>query len=130
MLSPIPTVLHTYFENAVGRLLEHPVEQYVLVEYRTGPRQLSELQAFLNQAGQLLAQRGWDNVQRHEGMMAAFTPAELAWITEYWSSKTHRPTDLYSAMLLPHDIFAQLSWKASGPTMQPLSVLSLVRTAK
>jgi hypothetical protein len=124
MLNPIPTVLHTYFENAVGRLLEHPVEQYVLVEYRTGPRQLSELQAFLNHAGYLLAQRGWDSVQRHEGMMAAFTPEEIAWITEYWYTKTHLPTDLYGAMLLPHDIFALLSWKGSGPTMQPLVIPS------
>jgi hypothetical protein len=124
MLNTMPAVLHTYFENAVGRLLEHPVEQYILVEYRTGPRKLSELQAFLNHAGQILAQRGWDNVQRHEGMMAACTPEEIAWITEYWNTKTHCRTDLYGAMLLPHDVFAQLSWKGSGSTMQPLTVPS------
>jgi hypothetical protein len=122
MLNHMPAVLHTYFENAVGRLLEHPVEQYISVEYHAGPRQLSELQAFLNHAGQLLAQRGWDNVQRHEGMMAACTPEEVAWITEYWNTQTHRRTYLYGAMLLPHDVFAHLSWKATGSTMQPLTV--------
>jgi hypothetical protein len=124
MFNPISTVLHTYFENAVGRLLEHPIERYISVEYHKGPRQLSELQYFLSHAGQLLAQRGWDKLHSHNGMMAAFTAEELAWIIEYWSTKTHRPTDLYSAMLLPHDVFARLSWKGSGSTMQPLTIMS------
>jgi hypothetical protein len=117
MINSMPTVLHTYFENAVGRLLEHPVEQYISVEYYTGPRQLDELQSFLNQAGQLLAQRGWDKLRSNKGMMAAFTAEELAWIIEYWSKKTYLPTDLYAAMLLPHDVFARLSWKGTGLTM-------------
>ena len=99
-LSLVPTLLHTYFENPVGRLLEHPVEQYIHVEYRTGPRQVGELQAFLNHAGELLAQRGWDKLQHHEGSMAALTPEEIASITDYWSTRTHSPTDLYGAMLL------------------------------
>ncbi len=124
MLSPVPTLLHTYFENPVGRLLEHPVEHYILVEYSTGPRQLTELQAFLNQAGQLLAQRGWDKLHSHQGMMGAFTQEEIAWITEYWSTKKHHPTDLYGAMLLPHEVFAHLSWKGNGSTMRPLTIPS------
>jgi hypothetical protein len=119
--SPAPTPLRTYFENPVGRLLEHPVEQYIQVEYRTGPRQLGELQAFLNHAGELLAQRGWDKLQHHEGRMAALTPEEITLITDYWSKQKHSPTDLYGAMLLPHEVFAQLSWKGNGLTMRPLS---------
>jgi hypothetical protein len=47
-------------------------------------------------------------------MMAAFTADELVWIIDYWSTKTHRSTDLYSAMLLPHDVFARLSWKGTS----------------
>jgi hypothetical protein len=114
MIQSLPIGLHTYFENAVGRLLEHPVERYITVEYHTGPRQLGELQAFLSHAGQLLAQHGWDELRSAKGMMAAFTADELVWIIDYWSTKTHRPTDLYSAMLLPHDVFARLSWKGTS----------------
>jgi hypothetical protein len=118
MINSIPSLLHTYFENAVGRLLEYPVELYISVEYHAGPRQLDELQSFLNQAGQLLAQRGWDKLRSDKGMMAAFTAEELAWIIEYWATKKHRPTDLYSAMLLPHDVFARLSWKGASSIIQ------------
>lgn len=117
MIHSLPIGLHTYFENAVGRLLEHPVERYITVEYHTGPRQLGELQSFLNHAGQLLAQRGWDQLRSDTSMMAAFTAEELVWIIDYWSTKTHRPTDLYSAMLLPHDVFARLSWKGTSATI-------------
>jgi hypothetical protein len=120
--NPASTSLHTYFENPVGRLLEHPVERYIQVEYRTGPRQTGELQAFLNHAGKLLAQHGWDKLQHHEGKMAALTPEEVTSITDYWSTQKHSSTDLYGAMLLPHEVFAQLSWKGKGSTMQPLTV--------
>jgi hypothetical protein len=117
MIQSLPIGLHTYFENAVGRLLEHPVERYITVEYHTGPRQLGELQAFLSHAGRLLAQHGWDQLRSAKGMMAAFTADELVWIIDYWSTKTHRSTDLYSAMLLPHDVFARLSWKGTSSTI-------------
>lgn len=123
-------MLHTYFENPVGRLLEDPVEQYILVEYRTGPRQLGELQAFLNHAGTLLAQRGWDKLQHHKGVMAAFTPEEITWITNYWSTNKHSATDIYGAMLLPHEVFAQLSWKGNGSTMRPLTVSGAGKDAR
>lgn len=121
--NPVSLPLRTYFENPVGRLLEHPVEQYIQVEYCTGPRQVGELQAFLNQAGKLLAQRGWDKLQYHEGSMAALTPEEIAVIANYWSTQKHSPTDLYAAMLLPHEVFAQLSWKGNGSTARPLATI-------
>lgn len=108
----LPTALRTYFENPVGRLLEHPAGDYIEVEYGTGPRQLSELQAFLTQAGRLLARRGWDKLLGGRGQMASFTPEEIEWVTEYWRTRTQRRTDLlYGAMLLPHEVFAHFSWK-------------------
>jgi len=123
--SLLPATSHTYFENAVGRLLEHPAGQYISVEYRTGPRQLGELQAFLSQAGQLLAHRGWDKLLCHYGIMTPFTPEELAWITEYWRTKAQQHTGMfYGALLLPHEVFAQLSWKGGQPTAIPQSVAS------
>jgi hypothetical protein len=112
--------LHTYFENSVGRLLEHPSEHYISVEYRTGPRQLSELQAFLFHAGQLLARRGWDKLLGHQGLMTPFTPEEMEWITGYWRTKAQQRTDmLYGALLLPHEVFAHLSWKGGRSTTSP-----------
>ncbi len=120
MFSPTPAPLRTYFENPVGRLLEHPTEQYFQVEYRTGPRRVGELQAFLNHAGELLAQRGWDKLHHDEGSMSALTPEEIALITRYWATQKHSSTDLYAAMLLPHEVFAQLSYKGNGSTMRPL----------
>ena len=81
---------------------------------------MGELQAFLNHAGELLAQRGWDKLQHHQGSMAALTPEEITSITNYWSTQKHSRTDLYGAMLLPHEVFAQLSWKGNGSTTPPL----------
>lgn len=121
LFSPASTHLHTYFENPVGRVLEHPVEHYIQVEYRTGPRRLGELQAFLNHAGELLAQHGWDKLQHYEGSMDALTPEEVTAIANYWSTQKHSSTDLYGALLLPHEVFAQLSWKGNGSTMPPLT---------
>lgn len=104
-----------YFENAVGCLREHSAGQYISVEYRTGPRQLSELQAFLSHAGQLLARRGWDKLRSHQGSMTPFTPEEIEWITGYWRTKAQQRTGMfYGALLLPHDVFARLSWKGSS----------------
>jgi hypothetical protein len=113
---------HTYFENSVGRLLEHPAGHYISVEYRTGPRQLSELQEFLSHAGQLLARRGWDKLLSHQGLMTAFSPEEIEWITGYWRTKAQQRTDmLYGALLLPHEVFAHLSWKGGHSTTSQLT---------
>ncbi|RZK24079.1 MAG: hypothetical protein EOO56_02790 [Hymenobacter sp.] len=114
----------------MGRLLEHPVERYIQVEYRTGPRRMGELQAFLNHAGKLLAQRGWDQLQHHEGVMAALTPEEITSISDYWGTQKHSSTDLYGAMLLPHEVFAQLSWKGNDSTTQPLTITSPPASAR
>jgi hypothetical protein len=112
---------HTYFENSVGRLLEDPAGQYISVEFHTGPRQLSELQAFLSHAGQLLAHRGWDKLRTHQSLMGAFTPEEIEWITGYWRKKTQQCTNmLYGALLLPHEVFAHLSWKGGRSAAIPL----------
>lgn len=102
--------LRLYFENPVGRLLEQPVGQYVVVEYRPGPRKLNELQAFLTHAKHLLSRQGWHKLLGDQRLMAPFTPEEAQWVTEFWLSTTRwRTTLLYGAVLLPHDVFARLS---------------------
>jgi hypothetical protein len=104
------STLRLYFENPVGRLYEQPLGQYVLVEYHAGPRKFSELQAFLQHAGQLLQRHGWHKLLGDQRRMAPFTPEEVAWVTGFWLTSAQRRTSvLYGAVLLPHDVFARLS---------------------
>lgn len=107
---------HSYFKNAVGHLLAHPLGHYVAVEYYAGPRQPTDLQEFLLHAGQLLARWGWDKLISERGQMPALTPVEEEWLTQFWHSPVQpHATILYGALLLPHDLFVRLSWRASGP---------------
>lgn len=109
-------VSHSYFKNAVGHLLAHPAGHYIAVEYYPGPRQLNDLQAFLSHAGQLLARWGWDKLLDQQGQMAPLTSVEVEWLTNFWRSQAqHRSEILYGALLLPHDVFAHLSWRANEP---------------
>jgi hypothetical protein len=102
--------LRLYFENAVGRLLEQPAGQYVVVQYYAGPRQLSDLRAFLTHAGHLLSRQEWHKLLGDQRLMSPFTPEESQWITEHWLGAAQRRTNvLYGAVLLPHDVFARLS---------------------
>jgi hypothetical protein len=103
------STLRLYFENAVGRLLENP-KGYLVVEYKSGPRKLSDLQAFLHHASQALTRNNWHKMLGDQHLMSPFTPEESQWITEYWLSATHvRTTTVYGAVLLSHDVFARLS---------------------
>jgi hypothetical protein len=103
------STLRLYFKNAVGRLLENPAG-YIVVEYHAGERKLSDLQAFLHHASQLLARNNWYKLLGDQRLMAPFTPEESQWITEYWLSaaQLHREA-VYGAVLLPHDVFARLA---------------------
>jgi hypothetical protein len=115
----VQPLLRLFFENPVGRLLEQPVGGYLVVEYYKGPRKLSDLQAFLTQAGQLLALRGWDRLIANQGQMPAFTPEEAEWVSQYWFTRTQQRTDLlHGAMLLPHDVFERLSWRSRHSTSE------------
>jgi hypothetical protein len=106
---------HSYFKNAVGHLLVHPLSHYIAVEYYAGPRQPADLLAFLAHAGQLLALWGWDKLISEHGQMA-LAPAEVEWLTNYWHTQPQPPaTIFYGALLLPHDMFVRLSWRARVP---------------
>jgi hypothetical protein len=97
--------LSLYFQNAVGRLLEHP-HGYAVVEYQPGPRQLSELQGLLTQLAHLLTQRRWQKVLADQRHMQPFTPPESEWLRANWLT---RGTTFHGAILLPHDVFARLA---------------------
>ncbi|MGI4822464.1 MAG: hypothetical protein ACRYFV_14730 [Janthinobacterium lividum] len=104
------TTLKLYYESAVGRLLEQPAGEYIVVEYNAGPRKLIDLQAFLHHAGLLLERRNWYKMLGDQRLMSPFTPEESKWITSHWLSRDQqRNSTLYGAVLLPHDVFARLS---------------------
>jgi len=99
-----PTSL-LYFQNSVGRLLEHP-HGYAVVAYQPGPRLLTDLQGLLAQLARLLAQRRWHRVLADQRLMQPYTPEESEWIRANWLT---RGTTFHGAVLLPHDVFARLA---------------------
>lgn len=116
--SASPEESHSYFENAVGHLLAHPLGHYIAVEYYAGPRQPADIQAFLSHAGQLLAHWGWDKLRSEQGQMAPLTAVEIKWLITCWRSQPQDHTAiLYGALLLPHDTLVRLSWRANKSMM-------------
>lgn len=98
-----------YFENAAGRVLEHP-DGYAIFQYHAGPRKFHHLQALLVHIGNLLQRNGWNRLLGDQRLMAPFTDEESAWIVDYWlDSSRHGPDGIYGAVLLAHDVFARLS---------------------
>jgi len=98
-----------YFENSVGRLLEHP-EGFAIFQYYPGKRKLSDLQALLTHTSNLLHRNNWNRLLGDQRQMAPFTEEESAWIVNYWlDSSRYRSEGLYGAILLADDVFARLS---------------------
>ncbi|MBF9239656.1 hypothetical protein I2I05_19845 [Hymenobacter sp. BT683] len=107
MLSP--TTPKLYFENKAGRLLEHP-DGYVVLEYKPGPRQFTDLQALLAHVRNLLERNRWHRLLGDQRLMAPFSEQERAWIVEYWLDRSRqRAGGIHSAVILAHDVFARLS---------------------
>ncbi|UOQ55408.1 hypothetical protein [Hymenobacter cellulosivorans] len=102
------TTPRLYFENPVGRLLEHP-DGYAIVAYNPGKRKLSDMQAFLTHASQLLRNRGWRKMLGDQQQMSPYTEDERTWIQNYWVSRTAQGDEIYGAVILPQDVFARLS---------------------
>jgi hypothetical protein len=114
--TPPSKTSHSYFKNSVGQLLAHPLGHYITVEYYTGPRQPADLLAFIAHAGQMLARWGWDKLGNERGQMPPLSPEEEEWLTTFWHSQAQPPaTVLYGALLLPHNLFVRLSWRAKVP---------------
>ena len=105
MLAPASRL---YFNNPVGRVMEHP-EGYAHVIYEPGTRRLDYLQAFLTHTGQLLRLRGWHRIFGDQRLMTPYTPEESQWIVDYWLTAEQRGSaTIYGAVLLSEDAFAQL----------------------
>ncbi|MCC2546460.1 hypothetical protein LJY25_08390 [Hymenobacter sp. BT175] len=107
MQPPLPAKL--YFENSAGRLLEHP-EGFVVLEYKPGPRKLTDLQALLAHVRNLLDRNAWHRLLGDQRLMAPYTDEERAWIVDYWLDSSRQPAGgIYSAVILANDVFARLS---------------------
>ncbi|TGE29597.1 hypothetical protein [Hymenobacter metallicola] len=102
------TAPRLYFENPVGRLLEHP-DGYAIVAYNPGKRSLGDMQAFLTHASQLLRTRGWRKMLGDQQLMSPYTEEERTWIQDYWVTRTAQGEEIYGAVILPQDVFARLS---------------------
>lgn len=104
---PVPEI-RLYFENAVGRVLEHP-DSYALIQYHSGPRQMHLLQAFLTHTGQLLQLRGWHRLISDHRVMVPFTGEESTWILEYWLTRqTEGGGTIIGAGVFPAEQVAQM----------------------
>jgi hypothetical protein len=103
--------MRLYFENPVGRLLEHP-DGYALVQYAPGARDFPIFQAFLTHTSQLLRRHGWHKMLADQRQMAPYTDEERRWIHEFWLAGSEKEGYvMYGAVLIPADAFAQLSLK-------------------
>ncbi|MBC6609110.1 hypothetical protein H8B13_19990 [Hymenobacter sp. BT188] len=103
----VAAALRVYFENSVGRILEHP-DGYAWVQYHAGARELAYLQAFLRHVGQLLTLRGWHKVLGDHRQLTPYTEQESQWIVAYWLSEEHQGRAIYGAVILPPAEWVQL----------------------
>ncbi|MBC8085524.1 MAG: hypothetical protein H7Z21_20180 [Hymenobacter sp.] len=106
MLSAPP---RPYFENAVGRLYQHP-DGFALFRFKPGKRTFLELQGLLTQVRALLTRNSWHRFLADQILLAPFTPEEAAWIVTHWSTAAaQRPGGICGAVVLAQDVFARLA---------------------
>jgi hypothetical protein len=104
---PLSAVLRVYFENAAGRVLEHP-DGYVVFVYRPGPRELHDFQALITHTGHLLTRNGWYRILGDQRQMIPLTPQESAWVVTFWRHHTQQhPYHVCAAVVLAEDVFAR-----------------------
>ncbi|HEX8659672.1 MAG TPA: hypothetical protein VF690_19170 [Hymenobacter sp.] len=101
--------MRLYFENPVGRVLEHP-DGYAVMRYAAGPRDLATFQALLTHTNHLLRRHGWHQILTDERAMAPFTEEERTWFNEFWLARSASDNyELYGAVIVPQDVFTRLS---------------------
>ncbi|MDO7851361.1 hypothetical protein [Hymenobacter convexus] len=116
---PLPFAgLPVYFQNAAGRLLEHPAG-YIVFQYHPGKRALPDFQALLTHTSQLLRRNRWHRVLADQHRMVPFTEEETAWVTTFWLDPANQPAGgLHAAVVLADDVFARLATNMMRETLQ------------
>ncbi|WBO85990.1 hypothetical protein [Hymenobacter yonginensis] len=98
-----------YFENAVGRILEHP-EGYAWVIYKDTRRGITEFRALLTHLGQLLLRRGWSRILVDMHLIQPLSEPEKQFLVDEWySRKIARPEHVCVAYLAAQDAVSRLS---------------------
>ena len=97
------------FKNPAGQLLEHPAG-YVVIHYFHRQRQPQDLAALITAMGRRLLVRGWQCVLGDTRELPILSEAEKDWVRDCWNGRrVPRPPRLYTALLMPADVFARLS---------------------
>ena len=98
-----------YFENMAGRVWEEP-EQYLRLEYRSGPREEAQFRALLTHLAQALLRRQWQRILVDQRVMVPFSASEQAWMTTHWLPQAVRECGYrYGAVVLAQNVFARLA---------------------
>ncbi|WP_045689441.1 hypothetical protein [Hymenobacter sp. AT01-02] len=106
---PLSSGLLVYFENTIGRLLEHP-DGYAVIRYHAGKRTATDFQSFLLHLGRLLRRRNWYKMLADHRASAPFTEEERQWLSSHWLAVSQaNQQEMVAALLLPEDVFARLS---------------------
>lgn len=98
-----------YFENAMGRILEHP-DGYAVLRYHSSRRTLADVEQFLQQTGGLLQRRRWRRLFSDQRLLSPFTEDEQALILDYWQARHFTAGSVTGAVLLSHNVFTRLSF--------------------
>lgn len=98
-----------YFENAMGRILEHP-NGYAWLRYYPGQRTLSDVQGFLTHTGRLLQRYGWHRLLSDQRLLLPFTEDERLLILDYWQTRQIAYGMVTGAVVLSQDVFTRLSF--------------------
>ncbi|TGE22947.1 hypothetical protein [Hymenobacter metallicola] len=101
-----------YFENAAGRVSEHP-SGFAVVKWHKGVRRLEDFKEALQHLDRLLRQRRWSKLIADQRDLTPFTAEERTWTLEEWlplavGNGPYR----FAAVLLPSDVFARLASKS------------------
>ena len=116
--------MRLYFENPVGRLLEHP-DGYALVQYTKAPRDFAVFQAFLTHTHHLLRRHGWHKMLADQRQMAPFTEQERQWIGQDWLGRSASDGyALFGAVNIPTDVYSALALNQLIATVQQRSALT------
>lgn len=98
-----------YFENAMGRILEHP-SGYALLRYHPGRRSLVDVQNYLLHTGRLLHRQGWHKILSDQRLLTPFTHEEQALILDFWQARLFTFGPTVGAVLVSHNAFTRLSF--------------------
>ncbi|OGX86486.1 hypothetical protein [Hymenobacter glacialis] len=104
-----PATIRLYFENAVGRLYEHP-DGYALFQYNDGKHTLPDLQGLFSHLRNVLERNNWHHFLTDQRLLTPFSPEEVAWCVDFWRATAARhPAGLYGAVVMSHNVFTRLA---------------------